>query len=134
MKQPLEVLELYPPHDYTLHGAYASRASRDAQRPFVFFNDRTWSWQSFDEAVTRVASLLIERGIRKGDRVGVSGRNSDGHLLMLFALGRVGAIMVPINPEFGVEEARYVLHHAEVSGVVASGDTLAVVKEACEGL
>ena len=33
---------------------------------------------------------------------------------MLFALARIGAIMVPVNPEFGVEEARYVLQHAQV--------------------
>ena len=84
--------------------------------------------------VHAAAALLAERGIRKGDRVAVMGRNSDGHVLMLFALARIGAIMVPVNPEFGVEEARYVLHHAEVSGVVASGDTLAVAREACEGL
>ena len=134
MKQPLEVLQLYPPHDYTLHGALESRASRDARRPFIHFNDRTWTWQSFDDVVTRVASLLLGRGLHKGDRVGVSGRNSDGHLIMLFALARVGAIMVPINPEFGVEEARYVLHHAEVSGVVASAETLDVVREASAGL
>ena len=61
------------------------------------------------------------------------GRNSDGHVLMLFALARIGAIMVPVNPEFGVEEARYVLHHAEVSGVVASADTLEVARAACAG-
>ncbi|HEX2830850.1 MAG TPA: AMP-binding protein [Burkholderiales bacterium] len=134
MKQPLEVLKLYPPHDYTLHGVLESRAARDAERPFIRFGERTWTWRSFDEAVTQIASLLLDRGIRKGDRVGVSGRNSDGHVLMLFALARAGAIMVPINPEFGVEEARYVLHHAEVSGVVASADTLDVVREACDGL
>src|SRR3954465_11981505 len=134
MKQPLEVLHLYPPHDYTLHGAFASRASRDDQRPFIYFGERTWTWRSFDGVVTAVAWLLLERGVRRGDRVGVSGRNSDGHVLMLFALARIGAIMVPINPEFGVEEARYVLHHAEVSGVVASVETLDVVRQACEGL
>jgi crotonobetaine/carnitine-CoA ligase len=134
MKQPLEVLHLYPSHDYTLHGALKSRATRDPQRPFIYFGERTWSWASFDEVVSKIASLLIEAGICKEDRVGVSGRNSDGHVLMFFALARIGAIMVPINPEFGVEEARFVLHHAEVSGVVASADTLAVVREACVGL
>src|SRR5512138_2130144 len=103
MKKPLEVLELYPPHEYTLQGAFVSRASRNAHRPFILFEDRTWSWLSFEEEVQRIASLLIERGISKGDRVGVIGRNSDGHVLMLFALARVGAIMVPVNPEFGVE-------------------------------
>jgi carnitine-CoA ligase len=134
VKNPLEVLKLYPPHDYTLHGALASRASLDPGRPFIFFEDRTWSWQAFDEQVRKTASLLIARGTARGDRIGVIGRNSDGHVVMLFALARIGAIMVPINPEFGVQEARYVFHHAEVSGVIASTDTLTVAREACEGL
>jgi len=134
VKQPLEVLKLYPEHDYTLHGAYAGRAARDRERPFILCEDRTWTWQAFDEEVRRVASLVIGLGIAKGDRVGVMGRNSDGHVLMLFALARVGAIMVPVNPEFGVEEARYVLHHAEVSGVVAGSDALSVARAACAGL
>jgi crotonobetaine/carnitine-CoA ligase len=134
MKKPLEVLKIYQQHDYTLHGAFESRAKRDPRRPFIFFNERTWSWQAFDENVRKTASLLLDRGIAKGDRVAITGRNSDGHVLMLFALARIGAIMVPINPEFGVQEARYVLHHAEVSGVVASTDTLAVARDACQGL
>ena len=134
MKKPLEILKRYPEHDYTLHGAFASRAQRSSQRPFMIFEERTWSWASFDDTVRRSAALLIERGVAKGDRVGVIGRNSDGHVVMLFALARLGAIMVPVNPEFGVQEARYVLHHAEVSGVVASADTIRVAREAVEGL
>ena len=134
MKQPLEVLKIYPPHDYTLNGVLASRASVNPGRPFAFYGETTWSWQSFSDEVGKIASALIERGIAKGDRIGVMGRNNDGHVLMLFALARIGAIMVPVNPEYGVEEARYVLHHAEVSGMLASADTLTVARKACEGL
>ncbi|HWI14945.1 MAG TPA: AMP-binding protein, partial [Burkholderiales bacterium] len=132
MKKPLEVLQLYPQHDYTLAGVFASRAGRDPKRPFVVFGDKTWSWAEFGEAVERCARLLVSRGIRKGDRVSVMGRNSDGHVLMLLSLARIGAIMVPINPEYGVEEARYVLHHAAVSAVIASADTLETARKACE--
>src|SRR6188768_1965210 len=134
MKQPLEVLKLYPQHDYTLNGALASRASREPERLFIRAGDDTWSWAQFESDVRKAAALLTERGIRKGERVGVMGRNSAGHVIMLFALARLGAIMVPVNPEFGVEEARYVLHHAEVSGVVASTDALAVARAASQGL
>jgi carnitine-CoA ligase len=134
MKKPLEVLKLYPPHDYTLQGAFASRAHSQPDRPFMLFQQRTWSWGEADRTIARVASLLEARGIRKGDRVAVMGRNSDCHVLMLFALARIGAINVPVNPEFGVPEARYVLHHAEVSAVVASSQALAVARKACEGL
>ena len=134
MKQPLEVLQLYPPHDYTLAGAFASRAQRAGERPFLLFGGKTWSWREFGERVDRAARLLLARGIRRGERFGVMARNCDGHVLLLHALSRIGAVMVPVNPDFGVEEARYLLHHAEVSAVAAGSDTLDAARKACEGL
>lgn len=134
MKKPLEVLRLYPEHDYTLNGVLKSRAGRDPARPFIVFRDRNWSWGEFSTAVEAAARVLASRGIRKGDRMAVMARNCDGHLLMLCALARLGAIMVPVNPEFGVEEAKYVLHHAEVSAVAATQDTLEVARKAAAGL
>ncbi len=134
MKKPLEVLQIYPCHDYTLNGALASRAGSDPQRPFMLVGGRTWAWGEFMQSVDAAARVLAARGIRKGDRMAVMARNGDGHVLLLFALARVGAIMVPVNPEFGVEEARYVLHHAEVSAVAATQDTLVVARAAAAGL
>jgi crotonobetaine/carnitine-CoA ligase len=134
MKKPLEILRLYPAHDYTLWGALQSRMARDPQRPFMLFQGRAWSWREFAAAVDATARFLVARGIKAGDRVAVMARNCDGHLLLLFGLARIGAIMVPVNPEFGVEEARYVLHHAEVSAVAAGSDTLDVARAACAGL
>ena len=134
MKNPLEVLRLYPEHNYTLNGAYTSRAARNPQREFIFHSGRSWSWQAFGDEVARMACLFIWRGVKKGDRVGVMARNCDGHALALFALARIGAIMVPVNPEFGVAEAQYVFHHAEVCAVLAAGDTLAVAQQAAVGL
>src|SRR5262245_42491373 len=134
MLKPLEVLELYPGHDYTLRGAFESRAKRDSGRPLLLYAGRTWSWAEFDAAVRKAACLFAARGVRKDDRVAVMARNHEGHVLALFGLARLGAIMVPINPEFGVQEARYVLHHAEVCGVIASSDTLDIARAGCEGL
>src|SRR5258708_7376846 len=110
MKSPLEVLRLYPEHDYTLAGAFASHEQSDPDRPFLSYEQTKWTWRSFGSAVTVMASGLAARGIGKGDRVAFMARNSDGHALMLLALARLGAIMVPINPEFGTEEARYVFN------------------------
>lgn len=134
MKQPLEVLELYPGHDYTLSGALESRAQRDPRRPFLLFEDKAWNWAEFGAAAQRAACLFLARGVKRGDRVGVMSRNHAGHVIALFALARIGAIMVPINPEYGVQEAKFVLHHAEVSGVIAALETHETARRACEGL
>ena len=134
MKSPLEVIRSYPAHDYSLHGVFASRMQRDPLRPFVVYEGRTWSWHEFDDMTLRAAHVLVARGIRKGDRVAVMARNQPGHVLMLLALARLGAIMVPVNPEFGVTEARYVLKHAEVSAIACSAEVLVVAREAAAGL
>lgn len=134
MKTPLEVLKLYAEHDYTLLGTFVSRMQRGPQRPFMVYEGHTWSWEAFHDALLRTARVLAARGIRQGDRVAVMARNNPGHPLMLFALARLGAIMVPVNPEFGVTEARYVLHHAGVAAVACSTETLAVAREASSGV
>jgi len=134
MKKPLEVLKLYVDHNYTLNGTLASRAASDPGRPFMFYRDRSWSWGEFVQKVDAVARVLAARGIGKGDRFGVMARNCDGHVVLLFALARLGAIMVPVNPDYGVEEAKYVLHHAEVSAVAATQDTFDVAQKAAAGL
>jgi crotonobetaine/carnitine-CoA ligase len=133
MKTPLEVIRLYPAHDYTLAGAVESRMRADPRRDFMVCGGKTWSWAGFHAALLRAAQMLAARGIGKGDRVAIMARNSDAHVLLLFALARIGAIMVPVNTDFGVAEAGYVLKHAAVSAVMCSGEALAVAREAAQG-
>ena len=97
MKTPLEILQRYPAHDYTLWGAFQSRARTEPDRRFTLFESTTWSWRTFGEAAEKAAGLLLARGVAQGDRVGVMGTNSDGHVLLLFALARIAAINVPVT-------------------------------------
>ncbi len=130
MKKPLEVLNLYTPHDYTLADAFASRLQAGPQREFLLHHGKQWSWQSFHDAAEKLACVLAGRGIKKGDRVAIVARNSDAHVLLLFACARIGAIMVPSNPEYGVQELCYVLKHAAVSAVICGEEGLAIAREA----
>ena len=131
---PLEVLRRYPPHGYTLDGLLRSRASVDPSRALMLYEGRTWSWREFIADCERLAGVLAERGVREGDRVAILSANSPVHPLLLFAAARIGAIFVPLNPDFGVEEARYVLSHAQPKVVVCSRETLAVARQATEGM
>ena len=130
MRTPLEVLRLYPEHGYTLQGAFESRRGIRRNSPFLLFGGETQSWDQFRIACEKMAWFFSDRGIRKGDRVAVIARNDGGHVVALFALARLGAVMVPINPEFGLQETRFVLNHADVSGVIASKETLATARQA----
>ena len=58
MKSPLDVIGAYPPHDYSLHGAFMSRLERDPGRPFIVFEGRDWSWQEFHDLALGAANVL----------------------------------------------------------------------------
>jgi crotonobetaine/carnitine-CoA ligase len=134
MKTPIEVLGLYPEHDGTLGGMLASRARRDPRRPFLLFGETTWSWGSFEEAVQQAARMLSGWGLGRGAKLAVMAPNSDAYVLLFFALARLGAILVPINPELGVAEAAYILHHAEADAVACTSHSLLVARQACAGM
>ncbi len=131
---PLEVISSYPPHRYTMPSLFETRVRKDPNRPFISFSDKTWTWGEFEEAIQQTASMLLRHGIKKGDRVGIMATNSDAHVLLFFSLARISAIIVPVNPEFGVAEAQYVLNHAGVSALACSTSTFDVARQASRGL
>ena len=114
MLHPLEVIRAYRPHGGTLHGLLESRAAADPARAFLLFEHQTLSYGQFSERVAATARGLAARGIAPDDRVGVMAANSANYVVLLFALARLGAMLVPVNPEFGAREAGYILQHAGV--------------------
>jgi len=134
LKNPIEVLSLFPTHDGTIHGILESRVRLDPARRFMRFQNRNWRYEEFQNEVARAARMLAGHGLRTGDRLAVMAPNSDAYLLLFFAAARIGAILVPVNPDFGVEEAGYVLKHAEVAAVACTEDSLPVARAGCAGM
>jgi len=130
---PLEVIGLYPDHHFTLTSLLKSRLDLDPSRPFIIFNEKTITWGEFATARDKTAQMLLARGVKKGDRIAIMAHNHDAHVLLLFSLARIGAIMVPVNPEFGVEEAKYILNHSGALGIFCSAQTYPIAKEATQG-
>jgi len=129
--QPIEVLRLYPPHRGTLDSLLASRAQTAPERKFLWYQGQSVSYAQAVQQVARTAAMLAARGVGPGDRVGVMSANHPSTVYMLLALARLGAIMVGVNPDYGVSEAQYVLGHAGVCGVLCSPQALPTAQQAC---
>jgi crotonobetaine/carnitine-CoA ligase len=127
---PLEVLRLYPPHGGTLAGLLRSRATVVGAKEFLLTGERSLSWTAFETETKRAASALHASGVRHGDRIAVMSANCAEMVILLFAAARLGAILVPMNPDFGVEEARYVIGHCQPKMVFASEAAVEVARAA----
>jgi acyl-CoA synthetase (AMP-forming)/AMP-acid ligase II len=78
------------------------------------------TWKEFDERVNRVANALIERGVRKGDKVIHWMMNSINWLEAYFGLIRTGAWAVPLNFRFTSQDFKYCADIAEGKVMILS--------------
>lgn len=70
---------------------------------------RTLTWRELDERVQAIAGGLLRLGLRPGDRVAVVSKDRTEAVETYFALARVGAVFVPVDPGLpGPETARIV--------------------------
>lgn len=70
-----------------------------------------------------VAHGLQSLGVRKGDRVCVSLGNNLEFAVITYALFKLGAILVPLNPSFGAPQICSALNHLESEMLVIGAET-----------
>lgn len=79
---------------------------------------REITWSVFNEKANRFANLLIQRGVKKGDRVAIIMYNCLEWLPIYFGVLKAGAIAVPFNFRYDAEEILYCAELAEVHMIV----------------
>lgn len=67
------------------------------RKPAVREGRRTIDFAAFDRMLDSAAHALHGAGVRRGDIVGVALKDRAEHLALLFALARVGAIVLPMD-------------------------------------
>ena len=70
------------------------------------------TWRQLDDRVGRLSRVLLDHGVRRGDRVGLVAENDPRIFEVQFACMRIGAIMVPLNWRLAVPELRDMLTDA----------------------
>lgn len=79
---------------------------------------REITWGVFNEKANRFANMLIERGIKKGDKVAIIMYNCLEWLPIYFGVLKTGAIAVPFNFRYDADEIMYCVKLAEVDVIV----------------
>jgi acyl-CoA synthetase (AMP-forming)/AMP-acid ligase II len=102
----------------TIDSSLRSSAARVPERLALVFADRTYTYRELDAQVDRVAGVLSDRGVRKGDRLALLARNSDRFVITFYAAQRLGAIFVPVNPASAAPEIDYIVRDSGASLLV----------------
>ena len=110
----------------------ARKAESNGDKPAVHFfqSGEELSYSEIDETTDRLADALTQMGVRKGTHVALVTPNASGFVLSWFALAKIGAVMVPVNPTYTVRELTYVLSDSDASYVIYDPMFEAVIEAA----
>jgi len=93
---------------------------------------REITWSVFDEKANRFANLLLSRGIKKDDKVGILLMNCLEWLPIYFGILKTGALAVPLNFRYASDEIQYCLDLADVDILVFGPEFIGRVEEIAE--
>lgn len=104
----------------TVFTAFEQTARAHGAKPFLHVppEDVELTYAQAYERIDQIAQRYAKRGYGPGHRVALRLPNGSAFLLHFLALNRVGASVVPLNPDYRPAELDYVLGHSEAALVV----------------
>lgn len=123
------------PVTYRYPSVPVTRFLDDAARDFpttaaLRFRGRGWAYAELRDLVDRAAALLLDLGVRAGDRVALVAPTTPAAVVSTFAAWRVGAVLVPLDPGLDTEVLEDRLGSVAPSVVVVDVGSLDAVQAA----
>ena len=105
---------------HSLYGIVADHGTKRKRKTALLVDGEKISYGALLSQVESVAALLAEQGVGRGERVALFLRNSPEFVYALFAISKLGAVVVPINTFLKSEELDYILQDSGAKALIAS--------------
>jgi long-chain acyl-CoA synthetase len=122
---------------YVIHDVFIETANKYRENTVFNYFDQNWkrvTYQELLENTRGIASYLIGKGIKKGDKVAIISENRFEWCATYLAISLSGAVAVPIDAQLGQEEIKNLLYDSESKAVFFNAKIEENIKRAIEGL
>jgi len=113
----------------TLNHFVQTAALRYPDKPALIYADRVLTYRQLNQQIESVAAYLQQRlGVARGDRVLLMSQNCPQFVIAFYAVMRVGAAVVPVNPMSTLPEVSYYADNSGAKVAVVAQDLLPQVQ------
>jgi len=103
-----------------VHDLLYRAAESHAERTAVVDRHRQLSYLALEERANRLAHLLLDVGVSRGDRVGLFLDKSLESLVGIYGILAAGAAYVPLDPQSPVARLAYIVRDAELRVLISA--------------
>jgi crotonobetaine/carnitine-CoA ligase len=121
-------VDIEPVPDETIAELIARRAREEPEGVYCYFKDDALTLGMLHERVLKLSTLLWDRGLRAGDRVGLMLPSHPDHIVAIFALAALGLVRVPINVHLKGPSLAYMFDQFDMRALIADAEHGAVLE------
>ena len=113
----------------TIGDLLTRNANKFPEKLALVFEDRSMTFRGLNDRVNRLANALVDRGLRKGDRVGALVHNCHQFIEIYFAAAKTGGIFCPYNNHVKQWELKDILDYSTPKFLFVDSDFAQVISE-----
>ncbi|MFA6468474.1 MAG: AMP-binding protein [Bacteroidota bacterium] len=114
----------------TLRFLIDNSASLYTQHPaLATIGGKSYSYSELQDKVRTISAVFHSRGILTGDKIALLGENRPEWGIAYFSITTMGAVAVPILPDFHQTEILHILRHSESKALIVSQKFLSKIEE-----
>ena len=114
-------LSITPPATSLWHNLAVSSLRFPDKAALVFF-EQIYTYGLVVQQAESLAATLVNLGVKKGDRVVLNMQNSPQWVIACFAILRIDAVVVPVNPMNRAEELKHYILDPDAKVAITSAD------------
>ncbi len=112
---------------YVLQQLLSKSAKAYPEKPAVWARGRSITYRELDERSTQLAHLLREKGIGKGDRVGLFFPKCVESIISMLGVLKAGGVYVPLDPQMPADRVGYIISNCGIRILITNRDKHAVL-------
>ena len=117
----------YP--EVSLYYYLEENARRFPEAPCTIFKGAKISYQEMNSITDQLAAGLAELGVSKGDRIGVFMPNTPQFVMAYFAILKLGAVVVAVNPLYTAREIEHQVNDAGIEVMLVMSNFYSMIKQ-----
>lgn len=107
---------------YILQQLLQKSAERYPEKMAVWARERSVTYRELEERSNQLAHLLRERGVRKGDRVGIYFPKCVESIIAMLGILKAGGVYVPLDPQAPPDRIGYIIGNCGIHTLITRAD------------